>query len=136
MVFLSIIFVHGLRGHPRHTWEYELSPQKDQGQRVKSSSRLFSWRSHKRSASSTRAENESVQLDAEVTYWPQDLLPQNIPNARILTYGYDADVIGGFFKGASKNNITQHGRDLMLKLEREVEGEPIIFEHIALVASS
>lgn len=60
-------------------------------------------------------------------YWPQDLLPQDIQNARILTYGYDADVIGGFFKGASKNNITQHGRDLMLKLEREVEGEPIVF---------
>lgn len=60
-------------------------------------------------------------------YWPQDLLPQNISNARILTYGYDADLIGGLFKGASKNNITQHGRDLMLKLEREVEGEPIIF---------
>ena len=60
-------------------------------------------------------------------YWPQDLLPQTIPNARILTYGYDADVIGGLFKGASKNNITQHARDLMLKLEREVEGEPIVF---------
>ena len=127
MVFLSIVFVHGLRGHPRHTWEQERSPQKDQGERVKSSSRLFSWRSHKRSASSARAENESVQLDAGATYWPQDLLPQNISNARILTYGYDADVIGGLFKGASKNNITQHGRDLMLKLEREVEGEPIIF---------
>lgn len=127
MIFLSIVFVHGLRGHPRYTWEQKLSPPKDQGQKVKSSSGLFNWRSHKRSASSTRAENESVQLDAEVTYWPQDLLPQDIPNARILTYGYDADVIGGLFKGASKNNITQHGRDLMLKLEREVEDEPIIF---------
>lgn len=79
------------------------------------------------SASLTRAENELVQLDAEATYWPQELLPQLILNARILNYGYDADVIGGLFKGASKNNITQHGQDLMLKLDREVEGEPIIF---------
>ena len=94
---------------------------------MKSSSRLLSWRSHKRSASSVRAGIESAQLNAEATYWPQDLLPRTIPNARILTYGYDADVIGGLFKGASKNNITEHGRDLMLKLEREVEGEPIIF---------
>ncbi|KAL8999156.1 MAG: hypothetical protein Q9169_001935 [Polycauliona sp. 2 TL-2023] len=56
-----------------------------------------------------------------------NLLAKDIRKARILTYGYDADVIGGLFKGKSKNNITQHGRDLMLKLERVVEGEPIIF---------
>ena len=72
-------------------------------------------------------EKESTHVDAHVTYWPQDLLPQKVPNARILTYGYDADVIGGLFEGASKNNITQHGRDLMLQLEREICGEPIIF---------
>lgn len=74
-----------------------------------------------------RADDKSAELNAGATYWPQDLLPQTISIARILTYGYDADIIGGLFKGASKNNITQHARDLMLKLEREVEGEPIIF---------
>ena len=62
-----------------------------------------------------------------MTYWPQDLLAKEIKNARIMTYGYDTDVIGGLFKGASKNNVTQHGRDLMFELEREVHGEPIVF---------
>jgi hypothetical protein len=26
------------------------------------------------------------------TYWPRDFLPASIPNARILTYGYDSSI--------------------------------------------
>jgi len=94
---------------------------------VKSSSRFLSWRSHKNSEALVRGEHGSAVSAPAATYWPRDLLPRTISDARILTYGYDADVVGGLFKGASKNNITQHGQDLMLKLEREVEGEPIVF---------
>lgn len=123
----SIIFVHGLRGHPRHTWATEPSPQKEDVGKAKSASRFLNWRSHKKSESSARVETEPVESAPVNIYRPQDLLPQTIKNARISTYGYDADVVGSLFKGASKNNITQHGQDLMLKLEREVEEEPIIF---------
>jgi len=52
-------------------------------------------------------------------YWPRDLLPFEIPDARILTYGYDADVIkrGDHVK---TNNFTTHGQDLLVQLQREI----------------
>lgn len=89
------------------------------------SSRFLKWRSPK--TSEVPSNTESSDIVATVTYWPQDLLPKKVDNARILTYGYDADAIGCLIRGASKNNITQYGRDLMLQLEREVSGGPIIF---------
>ena len=57
-------------------------------------------------------------------YWIEDFLPQDIPNARILTYGYNADVIG-LFQANNKNSISQHGRDLKAKLERELDDEVV-----------
>lgn len=57
----------------------------------------------------------------QAVYWPYDLLPPIVPNARILTYGYNADVAGGIFSAQNKNSILQHGNDLMVKLERAVQ---------------
>lgn len=37
------------------------------------------------------------------------------------TYGYNADVIGGLFQANNKNSISQHGRDLSVRLEREID---------------
>lgn len=54
------------------------------------------------------------------TFWPGNLLAPSIPNARILVYGYSADVFGGLFQANNKNSISQHGNDLMVKLERAV----------------
>lgn len=46
-----------------------------------------------------------------------------IPEARIWSYGYNADVMGGFFQANNKNSVSQHGRDLAVRLEREIENE-------------
>jgi hypothetical protein len=55
-------------------------------------------------------------------YWPRDLLPLDIPEARILTYGYDADVIGSSQADEGKiNNFSRHSQDLLAQLEREVQ---------------
>lgn len=44
------------------------------------------------------------------------------------TYGYDADVIGGLFKAGNQNSISQHSRNLAVKLERDIDNEdPIVF---------
>ena len=45
-------------------------------------------------------------------FWPQELLPSVTPDARIFTFGYDADV-DGFFTSASKNTIYQHAQSLL-----------------------
>ena len=60
---------------------------------------------------------------SNTVFWPADLLPSVIPDARILTYGYNADIIGGIFQTTSKNSILQHGNDLMVKLERSLENK-------------
>ena len=57
-------------------------------------------------------------------YWPRDLLPSEIPEAKILTYGYDADVIGTARSDqVNTNNFTTHGQDLLVKLQREISDQ-------------
>lgn len=47
-----------------------------------------------------------------ITPWPQTLLPPKVPNARILTYGYDAYVTD--WQGVvSKNRIWNHATNLL-----------------------
>jgi hypothetical protein len=51
----------------------------------------------------------------------RDLLPANLPNSRILTYGYNSKVASVFGK-TSSNNIMQHAQTLVAELvaDREV----------------
>ena len=45
------------------------------------------------------------------TFWPQKLLPQDLPSARILTFGYDADIVEAI-NPASSNTLRDHGNSL------------------------
>jgi hypothetical protein len=45
------------------------------------------------------------------TLWPKTLLSNDIPNARILTLGYDADVVNAWAP-ASQNRVSEHANDL------------------------
>ena len=63
-------------------------------------------------------------------YWPRDLLPKVVPDVRIFTWGYDADIAG--FSSASRNTIHQHAGNLLsdlvdLRAESEQNQKPIIF---------
>ena len=115
----SIIFVHGLKGHPRNTWEASSGgSQKDNtGSARKNHGFLSSIFGSKKSSEAVRGESD------QGIFWIEDFLPEDLPNARILTYGYNADVIGGLFQANNKNSISQHGRDLKAKLERDLENE-------------
>lgn len=60
--------------------------------------------------------------------WPLDFLGKDIPNARIITWGYDSS-IANFFKPASQESIFNHGDTLMSDLS-QLRGEtkrPIVF---------
>jgi hypothetical protein len=50
------------------------------------------------------------------TFWPKDLLKRDIPNARIITFGYDSKVVK--FRSVSQNRVADHGRDLLIGLSR------------------
>ncbi|KAI4113333.1 MAG: hypothetical protein LQ345_005660 [Seirophora villosa] len=57
------------------------------------------------------------------TTWPQDLLPGDMPKARVVTFGYDADVVG-LIDVASSNTIRDHGKALATQVaqKRQLDG--------------
>ena len=60
----------------------------------------------------------------ENVYWPKDLLGPDVPHVRILTFGYDAKVVG-------QNNIHDHAQTLVsdLRRQRKKEAEVAITGH-------
>jgi len=70
----------------------------------------------------TSTEESESPAPAQV-FWLEEYLLSDIPEARIWTYGYNADVIGGLFQSNNRNSVSQHGRDLAVRLEREIKNE-------------
>jgi pimeloyl-ACP methyl ester carboxylesterase len=73
---------------------------------------------------------EKTWTDDQV-FWPKDLLPADIPKARILAFGYDA-IIVHFWSQASQNRIDNHADELFAALvglrdRTKTNERPIIF---------
>ena len=47
--------------------------------------------------------------------WPKTLLPEKLPKARVLAFGYDADVVN-FWSPAGQNRIGDHAQNLVANL--------------------
>ncbi|MCJ1400187.1 hypothetical protein MMC11_003391 [Xylographa trunciseda] len=120
----NIIFVHGLFGG-RKTWT---------AQSVEPSSHTFQQSSAVTGSSSRLDETSTkeppiTQSEPSSIFWPRDLLPQAIPDARVYTWNYDADV-HHWTSSASQNTIHQHASNLLSDLAYLIAGEmpePIIF---------
>lgn len=116
----DVVFVHGLQGHPRRTWESK-SPSKP--------AKTFQDRLKRISLSKTKTPTLEAQ-DVAKPLWPADILPRDFENVRILTFGYDSKVTKGFMGPTSKNGIFQHGNSFLRALSRirsNCSGRPIIF---------
>lgn len=48
-------------------------------------------------------------------FWPADFLPADIPNSRVVTYGYDSTIIHFFGGATSQNTVYQHAKDMLFK---------------------
>lgn len=120
----SIVLVHGLRGHPFQTWA---SNQQAGDERTEGpSSRRWHIRPFFKSTAAP-LESNCTQKPAvsrtQQVFWPKEYLAEDISQARVWTYGYNADVIGGLFQANDKNCVSAHGRDLAVRLEREIDNE-------------
>ncbi|RYP52458.1 hypothetical protein DL768_002381 [Monosporascus sp. mg162] len=125
---VNIIFIHGLRGHPQTTWEDNRN-EKDERAATPSKRTIFKKLFDSKRAASTASNDSDKDIGTSVpkhkVFWPRDFLTEDIPEATVWTYGYNADVIGGLFAANNQNSVSQHGRDLAVKLEREVPSEVV-----------
>lgn len=94
----SIVFVHGLFGHPKKTWESELTE-------------------------STEGKSYSKTDVKTKVFWPNDFLVEDLAQARIWTYGYNADLIREMFDAHGKTSISQYGEKLVSRIALDIENE-------------
>ena len=118
----DIIFVHGLMGHPRKTWQCGKTP-KETNSRTHT---LRFWR-NKDTAGQSRHDQATSN---GVCYWPFDLLRLDVKNVRILTYGYDSHP-SHFCTGPTNSmTISQHAENFLKKIVDIRSGHltrPVIF---------
>lgn len=140
----SIIFVHGLQGHPFRTWaqrQDSLPKAEKRGIKKRDILNFLRPRSSKSSVIKSasipkvsteygREEEPGVSDSSQMlaTFWPGELLPPECPDARILTWGYDTMVTKGLKAPADKTNIFAHGKKFLYSLGRNRDvRRPIIF---------
>lgn len=74
---------------------------------------------------------ESTWRYKKEIFWPQDLLAKELPNARIFTFGYDANIVG-LLKTAGSDTLRDHGKALatdvaMRRIRTDSNKRPLIF---------
>jgi hypothetical protein len=128
-------------GHPRKTWQYG-TPAKPAKAETPESKKKENSRLSKLSPFRTSRKDEkskaSSQEHPEVTagnktsdcFWPLDLIPDDFPNLRIMTYGYDS-YLTHFYKGKTNQmTISQHAQKLLEQITNAraaCRGRPITF---------
>ena len=120
------MLVHGLFGHPKNTWIYDL-PRGWIGKRVSSPDGIddeFDHQARKKRRTGQGATSRDV-------FWPRDLLPKIYPQARVLTWGYDVQ-IEQLLSSASQASIFHHAETLLsdlgtLRSSASDKMKPIIF---------
>lgn len=134
----SVIFVHGLFGDPQKKWTGTPNVSSKSRNEPRSTSPrppnidsdgAFEVEDSKEQANEDCYDIVEDNLSQGV-FWPEALLPGTIPDIRIFTLGYDADV-DRFRSTASQNTIFQHAADLLSDVADLLESDdgdlPVIF---------
>ncbi|KAL2004105.1 hypothetical protein VTN02DRAFT_325 [Thermoascus thermophilus] len=124
---LDIVFVHGFTGHPERTWTHKRGgaahgyEYDDEG--VERPTKLRRLGLHLKSSQEKHTAHKAV-------YWPRDLVPLTVPNARVLTFGYDTRIRHCFGPPVSGNTVYDIAWDFLVALEaerRQDASRPVLF---------
>lgn len=147
--------MHGLFGHPYRTWTKE-HPTRSAKRDFDSlapppEKKRSSWTRHLKPWKSPSSGNCSPSPGAEsagnVTpegsilhnsstgplFWPRDLLPARLPQARIWTWGYDVD-INNLLSATSQLSVFRHADALLsdlADLDNSLTSKPVHFVFVA-----
>jgi Putative serine esterase (DUF676) len=147
--------VHGLFGHPYRTWTKE-HPTRSAKCNFDSSAptpekRHSPWPRYlklwKSSSSGSRSPYPGAESAGNVTlegsilhdsssgplFWPRDLLPTRLPQARIWTWGYDVD-INNLLSATSQLSVFRHADALLsdlADLNNSLTPKPVRFVFVA-----
>ena len=126
----SIIFIHGFTGHPERTWT---SKKANNNHGISTAECVEPLpRRHKilRPLSGSRLDNDRGAAAVHATYWPRDLVPQTVPSARVLTYGYDTHIRHWTGPPLNKSTIYDISENFLVALEsgrRTEPSRPVVF---------
>ncbi|OCT54189.1 hypothetical protein CLCR_00227 [Cladophialophora carrionii] len=112
----DVVFVHGFNGNPERTWLHK----GDANSQSSASSRDYTDerpRKIQKAFDPFKASRDRTSRDRKAVYWPRDLLPQSLPHARVLTYGYDASLGHRLGPSHSQKTVYDFAKDFLLELE-------------------
>ncbi|KAI0381474.1 hypothetical protein F5Y04DRAFT_82486 [Hypomontagnella monticulosa] len=120
----SIVFIHGFTGHPENTWTHygDNTSQLALDENSENTNQ-------KQSTSPLRKTRQQATTRSSV-YWPRDLLPQTLPGARVITYGYDTRIRHAFGSPSATGTVYEIANNLLVALEgerRSAPSRPILF---------
>ncbi|OAL23237.1 hypothetical protein AYO22_06287 [Fonsecaea multimorphosa] len=114
---IDIVFVHGFNGHPERTWRHKGdagnqpdAPEDPGDERPRKFQKLF--------------DSIKIPRDRKPVYWPKDLLPHTVPNARILAYGYDTHLGHRLSSPRSQKSVYDFAKDFLTELEAARRSQP------------
>lgn len=100
-------------GNPRETWT-GIPPSSTESEQKKS---IWRRMTGKKSPYGEESQPQAI-------FWPKEFLPRDVPHARVITYGYEAEVME-LFKSVSQNSLYAISRDILndLQISREASAE-------------
>jgi hypothetical protein len=129
LTYFSIVFIHGFTGHPERTWTSKEGPLIDRGSLEDPETPVTKFRKFHSSSGSRSAVGKTSAV-----YWPRDLLPKAIPDARILTYGYDTNIKPRLGSPQSQTTVYDIAWNFLIALEASRRDDPL--RHMLFVAHS
>lgn len=103
-------------GHQRESWESAKVETK------KGLSPLFG-----RSQKTNSGESSEEESSSKPVFWPRNFLVEDIPRAKIWTFGCDVKVVGNVFRDHNTNNVEAHARDFCNQLEMDNSSKVLHF---------